>query len=137
MFKRFAYSGILGLVILSVALGGARANAGLGLSLRKQLGNLPGLGWLSPAIPIATLGQHRGGTASFEGQVTRHLPLLERTLYQVTDASGAIWVKTDAPPPDLGQRVALQASIHYELILMQGQDIGELYAEEIGRVIRD
>jgi len=137
MVKRFTYPGIIGLLLLSLAIGGARANPGLGLLLREHLGNLPGLGWLSPTTPIADLGQHRGGTASFEGQVTRHLPLLDGALYQVTDASGAIWVQTSATPPDLGQQVVVQATIRHESILMRGQDIGEAYAEELERTVKN
>ncbi|MBD2424442.1 hypothetical protein [Phormidium sp. FACHB-1136] len=137
MLKRLAYPSLLGLILISLSLGGARANPGLGFLLREQLGNLPGLGWLSPATPIADLGQHRGGTASFEGQVTRHLPLLDGTLYQVTDSSGAIWVQTKATPPEIGQPVAVQATIRHEPILMRGQDIGEAYAEELEHVVKE
>jgi hypothetical protein len=137
MLKRFAYPGVLGLILISLTLGGARANPGLGFLLREQLGSLPGMSWLSPATPIADLGQHRGGMAYFEGQVTRHLPLLDGVLYQVTDPSGAIWVQTSTSPPDLGQQVSLRATIRYESILMRGQDIGEAYAEELERTVKN
>ncbi len=137
MLKRFAYPSLISLLILSLAIGGARANPSLGFGLRQQLGSVPGLGWLSPIIDIANLGQHRGGTASFDGEVTRLLPLLNGALYQVTDASGAIWVQTATEPPVLGQLVALRASIHHEAILLRGQDVGELYAEELERRLND
>jgi hypothetical protein len=137
MFKRLAYPGLVGVMLVSLALGGARSSPSLGFLLREQLGNLPGLGWLSPATPIADLAQYRGGTASFGGQVTRYLPLLDGSLYQVTDNSGAIWVKTATNPPDLGQQVSLRATLRYESILMRGQDIGEHYAEELERTVRD
>ncbi|MEB3289308.1 MAG: hypothetical protein VKI82_05300 [Leptolyngbya sp.] len=137
MLKRFAYPGLIGLLVLSLAIGGARANPGLGFGLRKELGRVPGLGWLSPITAIANLGQHRGGTASFGGEVTRLLPLLDGALYQVTDPSGAIWVKTAANPPVLGQQVALRASIRHEVILLRGQDIGDVYAEELDRSLTD
>jgi len=137
MLKRFAYPSLISLLILSLAMGGARATPGLGFGLRHQLGSVPGLGWLSPITDIAKLGQHRGGTASFVGEVTRLLPLLNGALYQVTDASGAIWVKTATAPPDLGQQVALRASIRHEAILLRGQDIGEVYAEELERRLSD
>ncbi len=135
MLKRLAYPSLLGLMLISLTLGGARANPGLGFLLREQLGSLPGMGWLSPVTPIADLGQHRGGTAYFEGQVTRHVPLFDGALYQVTDPSGAIWVKATTPP-DLGQQVSLRAEIRYESILMRGQDIGEAYAEELERTVK-
>lgn len=136
MLKRLTYPGVLGLILISLTLGGARANPGLGFLLREQLGNLPGFGWLSPATPIADLAQHRGDTAYFAGQVTRNLPLLNGALYQVTDPSGAIWVQTSGDPPPLNQSVSLQAIIRHESILMQGQDIGETYAEELERVVK-
>lgn len=137
MFKRLAYPGLVGVIVVSLALGGARSSPSLGFLLREQLGNLPGLGWLIPATSIADLAQYRGGTASFGGEVTRHLPLLEGHLYQVTDSSGAIWVKTTDPAPELGQPIALRATIRYESILLRGQDIGEHYAEELERTAQN
>lgn len=135
MFKRLVYPSVIGFLLLSLAIGGSRANPGFGAVLRETLANLPGLGWLiSATTPIADLGQYRGGTAYFGGQVTRHLPLLNGALYQVTDSSGAIWVQTSGDPPPLNQAISLQGTLRYETILVQGQDIGELYAEELERV---
>lgn len=137
MNKRLAYPGLLGLAVVSLAIGGAAANPSLGFSLRDRLRIVPGLGWLSPVSAIAEVGQRRQGTAYLEGQVERHLPLLDQSLYQLTDSSGSIWVLTTQTPPALGEQIALRATIHYESILMRGQDIGEYYAEELGRTIKE
>lgn len=137
MFKRFAYPSLIGVFLLSLAMGGARANPGMGGIWRNPLHRLPGLGWLSPTLPIADVEQHRRGTVYLEGQVVQHLPLVNRSLYQLTDDSGSIWVLSAEPPPDLGQRLSLRVTIHYESILMRGQDIGEYYAEEHQRTVQE
>lgn len=64
----------------------------------------------------------------------QHVPLLDQWLYQLQDSSGHIWVLTSSPPPALGSTVSIQAVIHYEPILLGGEDIGEHYAEEQERV---
>lgn len=139
MNQRLAYSSFLGLVLLSLALGGASASASpsFGFSLRARLRTWPGLAWLSPVSPIANVGQYRQGTAYLGGRVERSLPLLDQYLYQITDASGSIWVLTPNTPPALGTQVTLRATVHYESILVQGQDVGDYYAEELERLQSD
>jgi hypothetical protein len=137
MIKRLAYPGALGLLLVSLVSCGASANPSLGFALRDRLRGVPGFSWLSPVTPIAEVDQHRQGTTYLEGQVGQLLPLIDQSLYQLTDPSGAIWVVTTAPPPTLGEQVTIRATIHYESILMRGQDIGEHYAEELERMVKE
>ncbi|NJL44704.1 MAG: hypothetical protein HC922_01055 [Leptolyngbyaceae cyanobacterium SM2_3_12] len=61
----------------------------------------------------------------------QQLPLLGQGLYQLTDESGTIWVLTSTSPPPLGDQITIRAELHFESILMEGQEIGEYYAEEL------
>jgi hypothetical protein len=68
------------------------------------------------------------------GTVERQLPLVDQGLYELADDSGSIWVLSAEAPPPVDASVALRATIQYEQILLQGQNIGEYYAEELERL---
>jgi len=67
------------------------------------------------------------------GQVDQHLPLVGQNLYQLTDDSGSVWVLTPNPLPPVGESLKIEATVRYEVIMLQGQDIGEYYVEELSR----
>ncbi|WP_080810833.1 hypothetical protein [Halomicronema hongdechloris] len=69
-----------------------------------------------------------------QGRVTSKIPLLNSGLYQLRDRSGDIWILTQEPLPPLRHQVSLRGQIHYEPILIDGQDIGEHYIEELERL---
>ena len=126
--------GAVGLALVAVTSCGASVDATVGYGLRDRLSTWPGLAWLDPVTPIGEVSQGDRATVYLAGTVERHLPLVGQGLYQLMDASGTIWVLSPAPPPPVGDQVALRATIQYEQILLRGQDIGEYYAEELERL---
>jgi len=137
MLKHLAPPGLIGLALVGLAGCEISVQQTVGFSLRDRLRLLPGLAWLSPIVPIAEVDQHHQSEAYLEGRVEQHLPLLGQGLYQLIDDSGEIWVVSADSPPAVGEFVTIRAVIHYESILMQGQEIGEHYAEEVERLARD
>ncbi len=130
----FTYCGVVGLALVAVTSCGATVEATVGYTLRDRLSRWPGLAWLDPVTPIAAASQNRGATVYLAGTVERQLPLVDQGLYELADDSGSIWVLSAEAPPPVDASVALRATIQYEQILLQGQDIGEYYAEELERL---
>lgn len=130
----FTYCGVVGLALVAVTSCGATVEATVGYTLRDRLSRWPGLAWLDPVTPIAAASQNRGSTVYLAGTVERQLSLVDQGLYELADDSGSIWVLSAEAPPPVDASVALRATIQYEQILLQGQDIGEYYAEELERL---
>lgn len=130
----FTYCGVVGLALVAVTSCGATVEATVGYTLRDRLSRWPGLAWLDPVTPIAAASQNRGATVYLAGTVERQLSLVDQGLYELADDSGSIWVLSAEAPPPVDASVALRATIQYEQILLQGQDIGEYYAEELERL---
>jgi len=131
--QRLTRYGFVGLGLVALASCGASLEDTTALVLRDRLSQVPGLNWLATSTPIAAISQHREGTVQLSGQVDQHLPLVGQNLYQLTDDSGSVWVLTPDPLPPVGESLTIQATIRYEVIMLQGQDIGEYYAEELSR----
>jgi len=130
----FTYCGVVGLALVAVTSCGATVEATVGYTLRDRLSRWPGLAWLDPVTPIAAASQNRGATVYLAGTVERQLSLVDQGLYELADDSGSIWVLSAEASPPVDASVALRATIQYEQILLQGQDIGEYYAEELERL---
>ncbi|MGF1568110.1 MAG: hypothetical protein ACFCVD_08555 [Nodosilinea sp.] len=126
--------GLISLTLVAVTSCGASLSQMPGFAVRDRLSQIPGLAWLDPVTPVAEAGQNSPQTVVLAGQVSQQLPLVGQGLYQLTDASGSIWVLTPDPPPPVGEPVTLRATLQYESILIQGQNIGEYYAEELERL---
>lgn len=104
-------------------------------SLTPPLGELPGLGGLQYAVPLGELSRSQARTlVMVAGEVVAVVPMVDQALYQLADESGQVWVLTSAPPPPLGTELRLEVEMRYETILVQGQDIGEVYALERQRL---
>ncbi|MGB3137491.1 MAG: hypothetical protein WBB18_11865 [Nodosilinea sp.] len=136
--RRFTSYGMagggLGLVLVAMTSCGASLDAAVGYGLRDRLSTWPGLAWLDPVTPVAEAAESRYSTVYLAGTVKRQLPLVEQGLYQLVDESGAVWVLSGAAPPAVDASLTIRATIQYEQILLQGQDIGEYYAEELERL---
>jgi hypothetical protein len=132
--RYFTISGLLGLALVAMSSCGASLDAAVGYGLRDRLSTWPGLAWLDPITPIAEAGQSQRASVYLAGTVERHLPLLGQSLYELVDATGAIWVLSPTSPPPIGTAVTLRVAIQYEQILLRGQDIGQHYATELERL---
>ncbi len=134
-FTRYGMvGGGVGLALVAMTSCGASLDAAVGYGLRDRLSTWPGLAWLDPITPIAEVSQNQQSTVYLEGTVERQLPLVSQGLYELVDESGAIWVLSSETPPAVGTSIAIRATIQYEQILLQGQDIGQHYAEELERL---
>jgi hypothetical protein len=131
---RFTRYGVVALALVAITSCGASLNATAGYTLRDRLSRWPGLAGLDPVTPIGEASQSGRATVYLAGTVERQLPLVGQGLYQLVDDSGAIWVVSATEPPSVGDAVAVRAVIRYEQILLQGQDVGEYYAEELERL---
>lgn len=74
-------------------------------------------------------------TVQVEGTVLQQAPLLERTLYQIEDATGQLWVLTSESSPQLGETVQVIGRLQYEPVLINEADIGDYYLEETNRSV--
>ncbi|PSR16877.1 hypothetical protein C8255_15510 [filamentous cyanobacterium CCP3] len=134
-FTRYGMVGSgVGLVLVAMTSCGASLDATVGYGLRDRLSTWPGLAWLDPITPIAEVSQTQPSTVYLAGTVERQLPLVGQGLYELVDESGAIWVLSGEAPPPVGTQIAIRAAIQYEQILLQGQDIGQHYAQELERL---
>jgi hypothetical protein len=132
--KRFTFLGLTSLTIVAAASCGASVNQEVTYGLRNWLSNVPGLGQLDPVTAISETPEVGTGQEIYlGGRVEQSLPLLQQGLYQLVDESGAIWVLSAISPPAIGESLVVRAVVHYEPILMAGQDIGEYYVEELSR----
>ena len=104
----------------------------MGAGLRHWLSQATGFKQLEPITEItAAQDLAAGEEVSLSGQVMQHLPLIEQTLYQLEDDTGAIWVLSAQSPPPVGTPLTIRAVVQYKSVLMAGQDVGEHYAEEL------
>jgi len=89
-----------------------------------------------PVMPVSIENIPEQDTPSvyLQGQVTSQIPLVNSGLYQLQDPSGDIWILTQEPLPPLHHQVSLRGQIHYEPILIDGQDRGEHYVKELERL---
>jgi hypothetical protein len=72
-----------------------------------------------------------------EGTVQQHAPLLEGTLYQLSDPTGEVWIFSLEAPPEIGMTVLVEGILQYEQIIAGGIDIGEYYLQEQSRSLLD
>ncbi|WP_107668198.1 DNA-binding protein [Cyanothece sp. BG0011] len=69
-----------------------------------------------------------------EGKVVDRAPFMDSGSYQLQDQTGTVWVLTDGPLPQTGDRVQITGKVTYQSIPMGGQDVGELYILEVEQV---
>ncbi|MGB3309723.1 MAG: hypothetical protein WBG32_24055 [Nodosilinea sp.] len=137
-FTRYGMvGGGVGLALVAMTSCGASLDAAVGYGLRDRLSTWPGLARLDPVTPIAEASQSQQSPLYLAGMVERQLPLVGQGLYELVDESGAIWVLSSEAPPSVGTSLAIQVNLQYEQILLQGQDIGQYYAQELERLPQD
>lgn len=73
----------------------------------------------------------QNAVVTLRGKVQTIAPLVGNAVYQLEDASGSIWILTSNPElPKVGDILLVKGQTRYELILLGGQDRGELYIQE-------
>jgi hypothetical protein len=107
------YSAVL-LVLIGLLGCGNLAKTGIGTT---NIGDIQ-VKWDSP-LPIY-----------LKGRVSKQVPLLGIRAYELQDATGTIWVLTEAPDPQPGDEVVIKGKIRYQSIPLAGKDIGTAYIEQ-------
>jgi hypothetical protein len=72
----------------------------------------------------------QGATVYVQGKVESQVPLLNQWAYQINDSTGKIWVVTNQPNLQAGQRVVIRGKIRYKSIPLANEEFGEVYLEE-------
>jgi RecJ-like exonuclease len=72
-----------------------------------------------------------------EGTVVDRAPMIDAVVYQLQDETGQIWVLSTEPTVEpivqTGDRVLVRGIVRFESILLEEQEFGEAYIEEITR----
>ena len=130
------WRGAVGGLLLAVGLMGCQGvgltsdrlpNLGLPLPIAQLQGPPVGLDTL-PQTPV-------GQTLTVEGTVTQAAPLGGGGVYQVQDATGTAWIRTEDELPEIGAIVRVQGPLQYQSILVGGRDRGEHYLQEQQRTL--
>lgn len=101
---------------------------------------LSGLSWpgeqSQTPIPIAQLQQFplAAEPIYLRGQVRDRVPFLASGAYQLQDETGSIWVYTEAALPAKGEEVWIQGQLEYESIIIERQQLGEIYIRELEKL---
>ncbi len=100
------------------------------------------LGLAQPSItPIGELSPQSSTESTaeeniiyLEGKVVDSAPFMESGSYQLQDQTGTVWVLTDGPLPETGDRIQITGKVTYQSIPIEGQDVGELYILEVEKL---
>ncbi len=68
-----------------------------------------------------------------QGIVVNVAPFLDGGAYQLQDATGSVWVKTDKPLPKKGVSLSVKGEIQYEGISVGQQQLSESYILEVSQ----
>ncbi|MCD8485168.1 MAG: hypothetical protein LRZ84_00025 [Desertifilum sp.] len=120
----------------SVAVGGLLVGL-LGCSPVAQSGmNMNLLGMPANVTNISELqGRSRSGaTVYVRGKVVQQVPLLDARVYSIEDASGRINIWTQGAMPQIGEEITVRGKLQFKSIAVEGQEIGEVYVEEMERL---
>ncbi|MBD2439080.1 hypothetical protein [Nostoc sp. FACHB-110] len=86
----------------------------------------------SNVTPIEKISAKRDkqATVYIQGKVEKQVPLMKQWAYQISDATGKIWVITNQSNLQKGSQVVLRGKVRYKSIPIAGQDFGEIYITE-------
>ncbi len=79
----------------------------------------------------------RKDTVYLKGTVENRAPFLQSGAYQLQDATGAIWVMTNSPLPNVGDQMVMKGQVTYQSIPIAGQELGEVYIKELEQLERE
>ena len=90
----------------------------------------------NPTVDLQDLAQTAvNKTVHVEGTVTQQVPLIESSIYQISDKTGTVLVVSSEAPPEIGDAVRVRGVLQYEQIVIDGVDLGEYYLQEKSRSI--
>lgn len=137
---KFITSDCMPLTVKNVNLSKKQALRFGGISL--LLGGILGCGSFAqvnlPVTNIREIQQNRANysTIYLKGRVENQAPFLGTGAYQVRDETGSIWVFTTQGLPSKGDEILVKGEVQYKSIPLAGQDLGEVYIEELEQVKR-
>lgn len=75
--------------------------------------------------------QSKDQRVTVQGKVVTIAPMMNQSAYEVQDPQGnSIWVLTSRTPPQLQSDVSATGTVKFESIVVEGQEIGQVYVEE-------
>ena len=91
------------------------------------------------ALQISTqdISSKIGKTVYLTGNVVHLAPLVDRTAYQIEDATGKAWVVTATEPPIQGQHINIKGTVQYQSLPFAEQELGSFYVVELERIHPD
>lgn len=137
---KFIHSDFMPLTVKNVNLSKKQALRFGGISL--LLGGILGCGSLAQMnAPVTNIREIQENHANYstiylKGRVENQAPFLGTGAYQVRDETGSIWVFTTQGLPNKGDEIVVKGEVQYKSIPLAGQDLGEVYIEELEQVKR-
>ena len=122
------------LPVCFLLFGGGLVSCGNSASLGMGGINIGNLGGNVTKISDIQQNHNSAATVFLQGQVTTRAPFLAAGAYKLQDATGAIWVITNQPLPNVGDEVSLKGQLQFQSIPVSGQDLGEVYIQERQRL---
>ncbi|MFW6359398.1 MAG: hypothetical protein ACOC0N_09345 [Chroococcales cyanobacterium] len=80
--------------------------------------------------------QMAGETVYLKGQVRSIAPFVDSGAYLLEDTTDNIWVMTSESLPKRGDEVLIRGQVDYESISIGGQEMGEVYVQELEQLER-
>ena len=84
----------------------------------------------SSVSAIDSLSSTSANSVQIRGRVIQHIPLLNRSAYQVQDETGVVVVISTGNLPAIGTNVTIRGELRYQSIPIEGQELGEVYIIE-------
>lgn len=89
-----------------------------------------------PTIALGELAEASVNTTlHVEGEVMQQAPLLESSLYKISDGTHEVWIASQKAPPVVGESIRVRGVLQYESIPINGDDAGEFYLREKSRSV--
>ncbi|MDJ1185532.1 hypothetical protein [Roseofilum casamattae] len=121
---------MLNLTVCKIAVISSIAIAGLwGCQTLENTPLVSGLNSASVSA-IASLSPTSANPVQIRGRVIQHIPLLNRSAYQLQDETGVVVVVATGNLPEIGTTVTIRGEVRYQSIPIEGQELGEVYIIE-------
>lgn len=86
---------------------------------------------ITPIGEIKLAANQQQQSLYFQGKVVKYAPMLTQQGYQISDATGKIWLFTRRHNHwQIGQEVSFKGKVKYDDITLAGKQYGEVYLEQ-------